>query len=221
MRVLVPFLALALASTSVDGAELRGEVRLRDGGKLSREVRNAVVWWEPAVEVVPDVPESPFEIVTVRKEFLPRVLAVPTGATVRFPNEDPILHNVFSLSPENRFDLGLYRQGEGKTTTFEQSGIIRVYCNVHHSMVAHVVVLDTPWFTSPDREGKFVLEGLPDGPGRLRVWHEQAEALDRDLELPAAGPVELDLEVSRPRIPLHTNKFGKPYPRSRRGRGYS
>lgn len=69
---------------------------------------------------------------------------VPAGSTVRFPNQDSILHNVFSVSRANRFDLGLYRRGEGKSATFRQPGVVRVFCNVHHSMVAYVVVVETP-----------------------------------------------------------------------------
>ena len=44
------------------------------------------------------------------KEFRPRVVAVAAGGTVDFPNEDPIFHNVFSVSGENRFDLDLYKK---------------------------------------------------------------------------------------------------------------
>ena len=46
------------------------------------------------------------------KEFSPHVLVVPVGSTVSFPNHDPFNHNVFSLSEENPFDLGLYGRDE-------------------------------------------------------------------------------------------------------------
>ncbi len=88
-------------------------------------------------------------MVTVRKEFLPRVLAVPAGSKVRFPNQDPILHNVFSVSGENRFDLGLYKQGEAKEAHLLQAGMVNVFCNVHHSMVGYIAVLETPFTRAP------------------------------------------------------------------------
>ena len=94
---------------------------------------------------------------TRRKQFLPRVLAIGAGESVRFPNEDPILHNVFSQSPDNAFDTGQYGRGEGKTTRFDKPGLVRVYCNVHHSMVGHILVLDTPHFTRPSSDGRFRL----------------------------------------------------------------
>ena len=52
------------------------------------------------------------------KRFIPHVLAVPLGATVEFRNEDEIFHNVFSLTPSNDFDLGLYKNGASKEQTF-------------------------------------------------------------------------------------------------------
>lgn len=227
LQLLRPLLVAATVAGSLLGAmpskaaDLEGRIELREGRKTSKEVRTGVVWWSPEEPVVPETPEEPYELVTVRKQFQPRVLAIPTGAEVRFPNADPILHNVFSLSPVHRFDLGLYRQGEGKSTRFETPGIVRVYCNVHHSMVAHIVVLDTPWFTSPSMDGTFRLEGLPEGPGTLHVWHELAGEQSLELELPTAREPVIELEASRARVPQHRNKFGKPYPRSRRGRGYS
>lgn len=44
-------------------------------------------------------------------QFLPQVLAVRVGTTVRFPNEDRVFHNVFSFRDGKKFDLGLYPVG--------------------------------------------------------------------------------------------------------------
>ena len=222
-------LARALSATLLlwpvvesSGVELRGTVVLAKsaGSKSSREVRTSQITFTPEAAVAVAPPTEPFEIVTVKKEFSPRALTVPVGSTVRFPNRDVILHNVFSVSGKNRFDLGLYRRGEGETVTFEHPGIVRVFCNVHHSMVAYVLVAETPFATSPDVEGRFSLAGLPAGPGTLTVWHERAEPFSRRLTLPLAEPLEVRLEVSKPRVPRHSNKFGKPYARKRSGRSY-
>ena len=104
------------------------------------------------------------DMVTVRKAFQPRILVVPVGSTVRFPNQDPILHNVFSVSGRNSFDLGLLGKGAGSTAVFREAGIVRVFCNVHQAMVGFVAVLDTPFSAFPDSAGNFTLS-VPDGPG--------------------------------------------------------
>jgi len=140
---------------------------------------------------------------------------VPAGATVVFPNQDPILHNVFSVSGENRFDLGLYRQGPGKSATFKRSGLVRVFCNVHQSMAATIAVVDTPYSTSPDASGAFQMR-IPEGAGKLEVWHEQTDPVV--IEVGPRGDVsavEARAVVTRPRVPQHLNKLGRPYDRGR------
>ena len=48
----------------------------------------------------------------------PTCSRLPVGDKVSFRNDDPIFHNVFSLSKPNEFDAGLYRQGASYTKTF-------------------------------------------------------------------------------------------------------
>ena len=212
MRRLVLVIVLLLAAPAA-AEELRGRLQLvGKGGKgaaKGSDVRQALVWFEPASPV----PASPstFIMTTRDKQFVPRTLTIPVGSRVRFPNEDVILHNVFSVSGENSFDLGLYRRGKGKEQKFDQPGLVRVFCNVHHSMVGYILVLQSPYVATPDAEGRFVLTGLPKGPGRLTVWHEQAEPASMDVQVPRAEPLAPRLEIVRPRIPPHLNKTGKSY----------
>jgi Copper binding proteins, plastocyanin/azurin family len=215
--------SVALGAAAAGAVELRGRVTLVDDSEPVQQIQGVLVYYLPAdrsaLPPLP-VPAEPFRIVTVRKEFTPKSLVVPVGATVRFPNQDNILHNVFSLSGANRFDLGLYRRGEGKDVTFDAAGVVRVFCNVHHSMVAYVVVVETPFYTMAGVDGSYALAGLPPGRGKLVVWHERAEPREIALELPRTTALDVRLELSKPRVPLHQNKFGKPYSRRRGGRDY-
>ncbi len=213
---LVPLLIL-LNSVPLPAAEITGRVELEAQGRKARNVRpqDVLVYFESESGKRAEAPKEPYVITTVRKEFTPRSLVVPAGSTVRFPNEDNILHNVFSVSGRNRFDLGLYRRGEGKSATFEHPGIVRVFCNVHHEMVAHIVVVETPHFARVDPDGSFRIEGVPPGPGTLIAWFEQSEPWSKKIAKPDDGPVEIRLTVTKPRVPRHQNKFGKPYSRRR------
>jgi len=215
------FLATLLALPA-RGEDLHGRIQLlakgRKGPDKGSDVRQAVVWFEPAGPHPVRPAGEPFEMVTRRKELVPRVLVIPRGSRVRFPNQDPILHNVFSVSSPNQFDLGLYREGPGKEKRFEEPGLVRVYCNVHHDMVAYVLVLDTPHWVSPSAAGDFVLTGLPKGAGKLTVWHEQGDPWTGTVELPQKTPVQVGLEIVRPLIPAHLNKQGQSYFRSQRDR---
>lgn len=195
---------------------LSGSLQLSSGGKPLRPIEglSAIVYFRPEAPVPLTPPATPFEIVTERKQFNPRSLAIPVGATVRFPNRDPILHNAFSTAEGNAFDVGLYGQGPGESVTFQRPGVVRVFCNVHHSMVAHILVLDTPFSTRPNDRGRFELSALPAGAGELFVWHERAPLWRKRLVLPHGEAIDVALDLSGRRVPPHLNKFGKPYRRS-------
>lgn len=193
-------------------ADITGEVQLvRRGRTVRGDLDSALIFFTPDRAVSVKAPEEPFEMKTVDKNFEPRILPVPVGAVVRFPNFDPILHNVFSVSSGNEFDLGLYARGSGKSATFHREGLVRVFCNVHQDMVAHIRVVGTPYVTTADSKGNFVLSNLPDGPGTLTVWHERSDDLTLHLESSDKRMGTIELEASRPRVPQHLNKTGDPY----------
>ncbi len=68
------------------------------------------------------------------KAFSTKKLSVKLGDSVKFVNEDPFSHNVFSLSDAKSFDLGSYGQGGAKSITFDKPGTIEVECAVHPDM---------------------------------------------------------------------------------------
>ena len=208
-----------LLSTQSFGGEIAGQVLLTANRKPLRvdEAREAVVYFKSAVSVPLVPPKTPLIMRTERKTFVPSVLPILQNSKVSFPNSDPILHNAFSTAKGNLFDTGLYGKGEGESHTFTSVGVVRVYCNVHHSMVAHILVLDTSFFASPDNQGRFVLRDLPEGEGELFVWHERATLWRQRLNLSADQNLEIPLNLSKRRVPPHLNKFGKPYRRAGAG----
>lgn len=213
--------AVALAPCAASAATIEGQITLMLDGKALRpeEAAEAVVYFRPAAPATVAPARQPLEMVTLRKQFSPRILPITVGSEVRFPNQDPILHNAFSTSKDNGFDIGLYGQGEGKAQRFDHAGYVRVYCNVHHSMVGHILVLDTPYFVRPDGQGRFTLRDLPAGTGDLVVWLDRATPWHRSLVAGGSGPLAITLELAQKKIPPHMNKFGKPYGRSSDG-GY-
>lgn len=213
--------AAVLTPCLAGAATIEGQITLTLDGKELRpeEAAEAVVYFRPAVPVAVAPSRQPVEMVTLRKQFAPRILPVTVGTEVRFPNQDPILHNAFSTSKDNGFDIGLYGQGEGKAQRFDHAGYVRVYCNVHHSMVGHILVLDTPFFVRPDAQGKFRLKDLPAGKGDLVIWFDRATPWHAEVVAGNAEPVTIRLELAQKKIPPHMNKFGKPYGRSSDG-GY-
>lgn len=186
---------------------------LERGNKFGTDVGQAVVWLDvPGAEALPP---NPTQVITEGKEFRPRVSLVPVGSTISFPNNDPFNHNVFSLSEDAPFDLGLYGRGQVRSTTLKRAGLIRVYCNVHARMAAFLLVRDNGFTTQPGADGSFTIEGVPPGKYQLHVWHERAQPIVQTVEVPAAGLKDLDLQLDARayKFVQHLNKFGQPYPK--------
>jgi plastocyanin len=135
------------------------------------EVKNVVVYWKDA----PARPTTPVhaEIRQRNENFIPRVVAVPVGSVVDFPNDDPIYHNVFSLSHAKTFNLGRYPRGQSRKVKFDTPGIVKVFCDIHSHMSATVLVFNNPWFVVPDENGRYDLTGLPPGTHQITAWHER------------------------------------------------
>jgi plastocyanin len=145
------------------------------------------------------------------RQFAPRLLAVPVGSTVTFPNFDPLFHNVFSLSPAKAFDLGIYKNGETREVTFEKPGLIRLGCNLHANMSAYLVVVAAPHYAVTDAEGHFRFRSLAPGKYKVSAWTQDRSApLTQVVEI-REGENTLNLSVPRgaPPGPV-TDKFGLP-----------
>jgi len=106
---------LALAGWApASGERLAGRIQVHERGQPVGDLAGAWVWYE-AAGGAPSTAPVIATVVTRNRKFTPRVVAVPPGSTVQFPNDDPIRHNVFSISTGNRFDLGLYGPGAGRS----------------------------------------------------------------------------------------------------------
>lgn len=217
--LLTSLLTMFLLPGSAQSAELVGRVNIENHGEAVAGVENVVVYFRAdQPTAVPPPPEQAATMATRDKEFNPRILPVIVGTRVHFPNNDPILHNVFSSSAGNRFDLGLFGQGDGGYYTFSSPGLVRVFCNVHQSMIGHVLVLDTPHFGYADSRGNFTLHDLPEVAGTLYAWHDRARAPAQLRVTPGAADLSLDLNLTARKVPNHKNKHGKSYRRDRRRR---
>ena len=213
MRTRIVGFALALAAAAVaplHAGAVSGVVRAvtKAGGAGAL----AVVYAEPLDSAAPRAPRR-VTLTQKNKTFQPRVLAVPIGSTVDFPNNDGLYHNVFSLSAPQPFDLGLYRAGESRSRTFTAPGVYRVFCNIHPQMSAVVVVAPTAYATVAASDGSYMLD-LP--PGRYRVTAMSERAAPVTVEVTstpgASNAPELTLDESQWAATQHKNKFGKDYP---------
>jgi plastocyanin len=162
---------------------------------LEPEPPRAIVYLQREDGVYPRA-RSP-ALVTVSQQgyqFRPAIVAVPAGGQVSFPNRDDEFHNVFSYSSTKRFDLGRFRKDEqSPLVTFDQPGVVKVYCEIHEHMRSLVLVLDTPWYTVTDAAGRYRLTDLPAGRYRLRAFLPSERILEAPVSIHAGETVRVDL----------------------------
>lgn len=147
------------------------------------------------------------------RAFIPRVLVVPVGTPVSFPNNDTISHQVYSFSPAKRFQLPLYKGKVHAPVTFDREGLVVLGCNIHDEMAGYIYVTAAPRFGITAADGRLDIKGLPAGEYRLTVWGplvaDAPAALARAVHVDANGAASLDVKLSRP-------LRGRPEPRPRR-----
>jgi len=166
-------------------ARLNPRYQAQAGAFLPPEPPTAVVFLEGA----PLPAAEPKATNTVRMlqqgmQFSPGLMPVRTGTRVEFPNLDGFYHNVFSYSKARRFDLGRYLKDEKPpAVTFEQAGIVKLYCEIHEHMRGTIVVLDTPYFTKTDTNGAYRITGLPAGQFKLKAWIDEKLVREQAVEL--------------------------------------
>lgn len=206
----VIFSSLAAAAT------LTTHVTVTDPAAKQPDNSGVVLWLEPVnAPVQSRAPQRP-SIVHKNKTFIPHVLAIQKGTKVQFPNRDPFFHNAFSNYDGQIFDIPLHAPGTTRDFTFTRPGIVRVFCNIHPTMSAVIVVVDTPYFAVSDTSGNLTIADVPDGEYRQHVFHERvAPAALKQLETMVTVPGALQpitLSAAGYLESSHKNKLGKPYP---------
>ena len=159
---------------------------------------DAVVYIQQAPGTFP--PGKPVEMDQRKMQFIPHVLPVVAGTTVKFLNSDPTPHNVFSPSNE-KYNLGTWPQGQSKEYVFGKcTKFPCVYvqlCRVHPEMEGYVIVLQNPFFGVTNKDGHYEIENVPPGSYSLAVWHAKAKAQPKSVTVEAVKPAVVDFALGR------------------------
>lgn len=197
------------ARAAADDGVIRGKVKLPAGSDAG-----AVFVYLKGTGLTRTVPKKPIVVRQKNKQFGPRVIAVVRGTTVEFPNDDRIMHNVFSRSAGNTFDLGHYKRGSSKSVTFNKAGTVDIYCNIHPNMAATVLVADNDFVVPLGADGSFALGRVPPGRYEVVAWMPASVTKPIAVEVKAGATAEVALELAPPPPPAqHLNKDNQPYGR--------
>ena len=129
---------------------------------------------------------SELEMRNRERQFIPELLVVHAGDSVRFPNDDPYYHSIYSVTTQDPFDIGYYGTGPGKVVQFSTAGVIEVRCHIHPSMHGTIIVADGPVTSGP--VSAFTLGDVTPGKHTLHVWTDGGAERTVQITVPADKP---------------------------------
>lgn len=183
----------------------RGTGYNKDGTKvmhsndpMANANRNIIVSLHPLSFKVDIKPMQNASITQKQQTFLPNVLPVTKGTTVYFLNEDEFFHNIYSLSPGSRFNIGRRPPGDPYPIKIKKNGVIKLSCDIHPHMYGTILSLDTPYFCRVDKNGKYSIKNLPDGSYELTIFHPEQKEISRKIQVSGDERKEINFDLKRP-----------------------
>ncbi len=129
-------------------------------------------------------------------KFIPHVLAITKGDTVKFLNHDGVAHNVYS--PDNEgYNLGSFKPEESRTYTFKNAGAYTQLCSVHPEMLAFIFVVENPYSAAVDKEGRFAIKDVPPGTYKVAVWNSHLKAVEKTVTVTEGKASEASFSLHR------------------------
>jgi plastocyanin len=193
------------------GLALAGKIKGNVKVKGLRSPANILVYLTKAPSGSMDPSKTNFVMDQRNLEFIPHVMPILVGASVQFPNNDEVDHNIFSMSRTKKFNLGSYKPGDSKAVLFDKPGIVEVRCDVHAEMAAYILVMKNPYFAVTDKKGNFQIPdanylqqaGLKDqadlatGKYFIKTWHEKLKTQKKAITISEDGDVTVQLNLKR------------------------
>lgn len=128
--------------------------------------------------------------------FVPHVLAVAKGDTVKFENHDGVAHNVYSPDGD-AYNLGSFKTGETRTHTFDQAGAYTQLCSIHPEMLGYIYVAPSPYAAAVDAKGHYTIKDVPPGAYKVAIWNSHLKAPPKPVTVAAGKPARVDFAVKR------------------------
>ncbi|MGE5322417.1 MAG: plastocyanin/azurin family copper-binding protein [Actinomycetota bacterium] len=194
--VLAATVVAMLFAVPAGAGTISGKIRLANvssasAGAPAGEKEHVVIWLEGQDQTKP--PETSVRISQHNLQFSPKFLIAVKGQKVDMPNDDDVAHNVYSFTGMNTFNLGIYAKGTLRSVTFDKTGIVDLFCSIHHQMHARIFVVPTRYYAGAFPGQSFSISDIPPGKYILKAWHERSRMLERTVVVPKTGVITENL----------------------------
>jgi hypothetical protein len=126
--------------------------------------------------------------------FLPHVQLALKGQEFVILNSDPVHHNIHGFLKERTiFNLAQPLMGKRIPVVLNRTGIIEVKCDLHPWMQAWIYVVEHPYYSVTGTEGEYLIDQIPPGTYRLKVWQEMMGVMEREVTIKPGQTLNIDL----------------------------
>jgi plastocyanin len=130
-------------------------------------------------------------------KFVPIMLAITQGDTVKFLNHDTVAHNVYSPDGE-AYNLGTFKPEQEASYTFKKAGTYSQLCSIHPEMLGYVFVGQNPYSAVVDAKGQYEIKDVPPGTYQLAVWNaDKLKAPDKSVTVAAGKAQQENISIKR------------------------
>jgi hypothetical protein len=170
----------SLVSSTCYGFNLNLDIKDING----KAVENMIIYLSPLEGQ--KTPKTKRQIIISQSEkvFTPYISVTQVGNPLLFTNRDDITHHIYSVSEKNAFAFTLKPGQKVTRAAPSQAAEIAMGCNVHDWMSAHLLVLETAYFTQTNAQGQAQLSISQKGKFLLTLWHPQLLSTDNRQHQP-------------------------------------
>ncbi len=128
--------------------------------------------------------------------FKPAMQVVRAGK-IDIINSDPVLHNTRAFYGQRAvFNLAMPDKGK-ITSELPRPGLVRIECDAHGWMLAHVYVADSPYYALTGADGSFSIADVPAGTYTLVATQPYAGDTEMQVTVKGGEAAKLLIELKK------------------------
>jgi hypothetical protein len=161
---------------------------VQDAVVYLKDVAKGKAWGKPDKIPVLDQEHCRFE---------PPVQVIRAG-NIDIVSSDPVLHNTHGFyGRRTAFNLALPNKGTRIPVELTRSGVVRVECDAHGWMLAHIYVADSPYYALTGKDGSFSITDIPPGDYTLVASQSFLGDTEQAVTVKSGGTVKLSVELKK------------------------